>query len=146
TIEGGEACEPGNLGGLTCADVIAGSSGVLGCNANCSFDVSGCSSCGNGVVEPGEVCDKGPTADSSDDVLGGESCASRGYDGGSLACNSSCTGFDEAGCADCGGGVMQGPGSCDPGGAGLPADLGGQTCVSEGFDGGTLKCRNNCTL
>ncbi len=53
-----------------------------------------CNTCGNGVVDPGEVCDG---AD-----LGGETCASQGCTGGgTLACLSDCSGFDTTGCFDC---------------------------------------------
>ncbi|MGD2116382.1 MAG: hypothetical protein PVG07_15110, partial [Acidobacteriota bacterium] len=46
--------------------------------------------CGNGVIEAGEVCDGAN--------LGGETCQSQGFTGGTLACNASCTGFDTSGC------------------------------------------------
>lgn len=45
--------------------------------------------CGNGTVDPGEQCDGGD--------LAGETCGSRGFSGGTLACAPSCT-FDESGC------------------------------------------------
>jgi len=45
--------------------------------------------CGNEVKEEGEQCD------GSD--LGGETCQSKGYDGGSLSCNADCT-FNTSGC------------------------------------------------
>jgi len=40
----------------------------------------------------------------------------------------------------CGNGVIQGGEQCDG------ADLAGQTCVSQGFFGGTLHCNPNCTF
>ncbi len=45
--------------------------------------------CGNGVIDGGEQCDGM--------ALGGETCASRGFTGGTLACAPSCT-FDVSGC------------------------------------------------
>jgi serine protease AprX len=42
--------------------------------------------------------------------------------------------------AFCGNGVKEGSEQCDG------ADLGGQTCASQGFSGGTLSCTSNCTL
>jgi hypothetical protein len=39
--------------------------------------------CGNNLKEPGEECD--------DPDLGGQSCVSLGYSGGTLSCNSNCT-------------------------------------------------------
>jgi len=46
--------------------------------------------CGNGVIDPGEVCDG---AD-----LGGATCASEGFSGGILACSASCGAFVTAAC------------------------------------------------
>ncbi|MBZ9569748.1 hypothetical protein KJA16_02395 [Patescibacteria group bacterium] len=51
--------------------------------------------CGDGVREGSEQCDK---AD-----LGGETCESRGYTGGTLSCNDDCT-FDTSDCTSPGGG------------------------------------------
>jgi 5'-nucleotidase len=48
--------------------------------------------CGNGVINDGEVCD------STD--LGGATCESEGYSGGTLACLSDCTGYDYTGCEE----------------------------------------------
>jgi hypothetical protein len=86
--------------------------------------------CGDGVREGNELCD------GSD--LGGETCQSQGFDGGTLACNENCDGFDTSGCTDCGDGVKEGDEVCDG------DDLGGETCQSQGFDGGTLACSVNC--
>lgn len=51
--------------------------------------------CGNIVKEGGEECDN------SD--LGGQTCQSRGFSGGSLSCNNDCT-FNTSGCTSGGGG------------------------------------------
>jgi len=48
--------------------------------------------CGNGLREGSEQCD-GPD-------LGGQTCQSRGFSGGTLACNGDCT-FNTAGCSVC---------------------------------------------
>jgi hypothetical protein len=48
--------------------------------------------CGDDAIDPGESCD------GSD--LAGEDCATQGFDGGALACNDDCLGFDAAGCFD----------------------------------------------
>jgi hypothetical protein len=45
--------------------------------------------CGNGMLDPGEQCDAA--------ALAGETCVSRGFSGGTLACAASCT-FDVSGC------------------------------------------------
>ncbi len=51
--------------------------------------------CGNGVIETGEQCDGS--------ALGGQTCVSRGFTGGSLSCNSDCT-FNTSSCTSGGGG------------------------------------------
>jgi hypothetical protein len=48
-----------------------------------------CTFCGNGAVEGDEACEVGD--------LGGKTCASLGYGGGSLACTTGCS-FDTSGC------------------------------------------------
>ncbi len=96
--------------------------------------------CGNGTRDPGEQCDG---AD-----LGGETCVSRGFPGGVLACDADCE-FDTSGCtaAVCGDGLVAAGEVCDPGGiAGSPPNLGGKTCQSLGFSaGGSLVCLPDCT-
>lgn len=52
--------------------------------------------CGNNIKESGEQCD------GTD--LGGAGCASQGYTGGTLSCNSSCASFNTSSCASGGGG------------------------------------------
>ena len=51
--------------------------------------------CGNGVVDLGEECDGS--------ALAGQSCATRGFTGGSLSCDSDCT-FNTDNCSSGGGG------------------------------------------
>ncbi|MCX4243706.1 hypothetical protein [Paraliomyxa miuraensis] len=89
--------------------------------------------CGNDVIEADEPCD------GTD--LGGATCVSEGFDGGSLACADDCSGLDTSGCsaAVCGNATLEGSELCDG------AELGGATCLSEGFDGGTLACANDCS-
>ncbi len=92
--------------------------------------------CGNNTTETGETCD------GTD--LAGQSCTTQGFTGGTLACNSTCSGFDTSGCttgggAVCGNGVLETGEVCDG------ADLGGQTCQSQGFAGGTLSCNATCS-
>ncbi|MCC6763358.1 MAG: hypothetical protein IT293_01735 [Deltaproteobacteria bacterium] len=47
--------------------------------------------CGNGTANSGEVCDGGD--------LRGQTCATLGFTGGTLACLTSCAGYDSRGCA-----------------------------------------------
>ncbi len=123
--------------------------------------------CGNGLLESPEECD------GSD--LGGATCESLGYAGGTLACSPDCTldtsrciprpgseicdnqidddsdgltDCDDPDCIDptfcglgvCGNGLLESPEECDG------SDLGGATCVSLGYTGGTLACSPDCTL
>ncbi len=125
-IEGLEECD----GRGTCAVageicIPAGSPGECSCAATCGT-VPG--------VQPGEECDA--------DDLGGATCASQGFSGGTLACTADCT-LDTSGCLPdvCGDGVAGPTEQCDG------TDLHGQTCASRGFaGGGTLSCRDDCTL
>ncbi|HVR99741.1 MAG TPA: matrixin family metalloprotease, partial [Thermoanaerobaculia bacterium] len=56
--------------------------------------------CGNGVLEAGETCDG---AD-----LGGQTCISQGFSGGSLSCNSTCNAFVTSACYTCRSGYIKG--------------------------------------
>lgn len=142
--------------------------------------------CGNGIAEAGESCDGID--------FGAETCQTQGFDGGTLACATDCSGLDTSGCYDfggsccaqhdgpgcldtdctadvcaiepwccdyswdfycadlaagmctvcntpdiCGNGVLDGTEVCDA------PDVGGQTCASQGFDGGTLDCLDDCS-
>ncbi len=106
----------------------------------CTFDTSGLPNretpaiCGNGVKEAGETCDG--------EDLGGQTCITQGFDGGTLACSSDCQSFSTTNCTgtgpSCGNGVKEAGETCDG------EDLGGQTCITQGFDGGTLACNSDC--
>lgn len=70
-----------------------------------AFSFASCGgTCGNGVAEGGEACDG---AD-----LNGQSCASQGCSGGTLACDGSCA-FDLSGCTGCP--VCDNDGTCESG-------------------------------
>src|SRR6185295_6070480 len=89
-------------------------------------------------IQPGEKCDG---AD-----LGGASCVSLKFLGGTLACSSDCQ-FDTSGCTQdmCGDGVVGPSEACDPGN-GTPPNFDGKTCESLGFPlGGTLTCAPDCS-
>jgi hypothetical protein len=89
-----EPCDGTDVGAQTCAGLGLGG-GTLGCLPDCSdFDTAGCMAvamCGNATKEGTEQCDG---AD-----LGGQSCATLGFDMGVLACTATCQ-FDTAGCSN----------------------------------------------
>ena len=115
---GGVCLPPGNPAECTCA-------------ATCG-SVAG--------IQPGEDCDGAE--------LGGASCTSLGFTGGTLACNPDCT-FDTSRCAAdvCGDGLVGPTEQCDPGGiGGAPPSFAGATCASLGFpDAGSLTCAPDCS-
>lgn len=80
--------------------------------------------CGDGVREGWEECDNGD--------LGGATCASRGFGGGSLSCNPACD-FNVSACSpapSCGDGSCNGSETCST----CPADCG--ACPASGGGGG----------
>jgi|WetSurMetagenome_2_1015567.scaffolds.fasta_scaffold245351_2 hypothetical protein len=86
--------------------------------------------CGSGAIDPGERCDGHD--------LGGATCASLGFAGGTLACKDDCA-FDTRGCATtCGDGLMGGIEACDG------TEFGGTGCRTYGFYDGTLRCSADC--
>lgn len=99
-VDGTEVCDGFALGGQTCAGQ-GYDGGTLGCLPGCNgFDTSGCtagggggSACGDGFADffALEICD------GSD--LAGETCASQGFAGGTLACLPDCSGYNTSGCS-----------------------------------------------
>jgi hypothetical protein len=87
-------CSAAELDATDCTDLPspAGPSfdgGTLGCNADCTFDASACTYCGDGVIGGDELCD----GDSN-----GAACSDAGYlGGGTIACANDCT-FDTSMC------------------------------------------------
>ncbi|MCC6764468.1 MAG: hypothetical protein IT293_07365 [Deltaproteobacteria bacterium] len=124
--ETGEGCDGADFGGFTC-ETVGYASGTLGCQPSCLFDVAQCVAnpvCGNGILELNEECDAGAqNSDTAPDAcrttckrahcgdkvvdlfedcegndLGGETCKTLGYDGGTLKCDASWCEFDEDRC------------------------------------------------
>jgi len=91
--------------------------------------------CGNDLIEGAEVCDG--------TALGTATCVTEGFESGTLACNTGCTGYDTSACVgpneDCGNNVIDDAEVCDG------TALGTATCETQGFDGGTLACNAGCT-
>ncbi len=135
-IVGGELCDGDNLDGETC-ESLGLESGDLGCNDECTFDVSECTGeavCGNGIWEYPEECDG--------DDFRNATCESLGFEGGTLACNEDCT-LDTSGCETasiCGNGIQEPGEECDG------DDLAGESCQSLGFENGDLGCNEDCTF
>ena len=161
----GEQCDGIDVGGLTCLD-FGFALGAISCLDNCVADTSACEplpTCGDGSLDAGEECDDGNGVDGDgctracrsercgDAVLqdneecdgslvSDTSCEDRGFAGGSIACDDSCT-IDESGCVlpGCGNGIAEGDEECDA------ADFGEITCGDFGFDFGQLVC-DDCTI
>ncbi len=136
TIDPGEDCEQGDLGGQDCG-TQGFDDGTLFCNLDCSFDTALCSSdsCGDDAVDGTDVCD------GSD--LAGATCASQGFQpGGTLTCNVNCDGYITTDCTPltCGDGDVDAGELCDG------AALNNQTCVTRGFASGTLACGATCQV
>ncbi len=129
-----EDCDGDDLGGTACDGVGMGfTDGALACAADCTFDVSACTTCGDAMLEGTEDCDG--------DDLGGSACADvgMGFIDGTLSCAADCT-FDVSACNSCGNAMADMGEDCDG------ADLGGQGCadLGMGFTGGVLACDPAC--
>lgn len=135
-IEGSEVCDGAALGGKTCTS-LGYKSGTLSCSSSCQLNTAACTNpstplCGNKVIETGEACD-GTT-------LGGKTCTSLGFTGGTLACSSTCQ-LNTASCTKptssvCGNNILEAGEQCESN------TLNGQTCFSLGYDRGYLGCYN----
>ena len=114
-IDPGEQCDDANT---TSGD---------GCSATCMLE--GNPNCGNGTLDAGEDCEGG--------ALGGETCVTQGFTGGTLACTTACT-FDTTGCtgggAVCGNNTVELGEQCDDGNT-TSGDGCSATCMNEGTAG-----------
>ncbi len=154
-----EQCDGSNFGRLsgTCANfsVDTFNGGNLLCNpssasSKCQINTTQCTpinitgpNCQNGIINPGEDCDK--------EDLNGVTCMSLGFTSGNLNCSSSCK-FDKSRCINttgskvCGDGILQEPNDghiyeqCD-----YP-NLNNTLCTSYPtiYNGGTLNCTGSC--
>ncbi len=136
-ITEGELCDGNALGSATC-ESEASASGTLACAPGCrAYDFSGCAApttCGNGSLDAGELCDG--------TIVGTATCEDQGLGAGTLLCSTNCLSFETRGCGapdTCGNGAKDGAEVCDGG------DLGGTVCADVGFDSGTLGCNANCS-
>ena len=132
--EGDEECDGNDLGGLNCLD-FGFQDGTLVCANDCTLFTNACSTCGDNQLSPTESCDG--------NNFGGLTCVDLGYGSGTLSCAADCKSVIETNCvaaASCGNGIVDGGEDCDGG------NLGGNTCVSLGYDGGSLSCTAGCQL
>ena len=86
--------------------------------------------CGDGFITGLEQCDG--------TKLGGYTCKSLGFVGGTLKCTPLTCIYDKSGCHHCGNKVIDAKEDCDG------ALLQGKTCAKLGYQGGTLACQSNC--
>ena len=89
--------------------------------------------CGDNQLDEGEVCDI--------NRLSWYTCLNFSYDGGGLGCLEDCSGYDYDECYGndiCGNDIVDSSELCDG------DNVRGRTCADEGYEGGTLKCGNNC--
>jgi hypothetical protein len=111
TVDAGEQCD-GTDSGTTCDALGFADADAVPCT-RCAFDTSVCDvgRCGDGIRAPrnDEVCDG---AD-----VGTETCVTRGFTRGTLACRNDCAGFDTSGCVvgRCGDGILDAGEQCDLG-------------------------------
>jgi hypothetical protein len=75
---------------VTCVS-LGYQAGDVACGADCLFDTSECSICGDGIQQGPEDCDGID--------FGGETCASIGFDMGNLGCNLATCQFVYSGCS-----------------------------------------------
>lgn len=125
-------CAEGGSGGGDTGGLDAGTdSGGMDTTPDDSGGDATQGTCGNGQLDPGETCDGR--------LLGGATCASEGFVGGTIACGAGCT-IDTSGCNTCGNGTVDEGEDCDG------AALGSETCQDRGFTGGTLGCTSACAF
>ncbi len=85
----------------------------------------------DGACDEGFTCCAGSTVDCA--VIGD-------WFAGTAVCQSDCSGWDAGACSNCGDGVVAASEQCDG------VDLGGETCLGLGYDGGDLACLPACTF
>ena len=115
------------------ASSTGGEVGAYGVTSCVGYQCGGTSqpSCGNGIVETGEVCDDGNAVTETACPYGQPTC---------VACNATCAQVLNLAGPYCGDGIVNGGESCDG------AQLGGSTCATLGFTDGILTCASNCAF
>ncbi|MBU1219944.1 DUF4215 domain-containing protein [Myxococcota bacterium] len=132
-LAGSEVCDTNQLNGQDCTDYGFTNPAGLACNGLCSgYITGGCSAaCGNGTIEPGELCDQG-----GGNTANGDGCDSNCQPESGWTCSgtpSVCT-------TTCGDGIRAGTEQCDG------AQFGTATCIDYGYvNPGSLTC-NACVI
>lgn len=117
---GGEFCEV--AAGFICGPINIGD----------PSSTSVCASiCGDGLIVGTETCDQG-----GGNVTEGDGCSSTC----TIEFGFGCTGVPSVCSSLCGNGNINPGEQCDG------SELGGATCVSQGFDSGTLSCTSSCQI
>lgn len=127
TREGTEQCDGTDLGGEDC-ESRGHDEGTLACDGSCHFVTTACCDCGDSNVGCTEQCDNNTASCHSIDS---------GYTGGTATCFTSTCTWNTSSCTiagTCGDGNIDAGEQCDG------VNLGGETCASQGFPGGTLAC------
>lgn len=128
TKEGSEECDGTDLGGQTC-NTLGYTGGSISCAPGCdSLDTTQCTTseiCGNQTIAGPEACDG--------QSLANQTCASQGFESGTLSCAQDCLSFDTSYCT----GTSEDEKACGIG------CCGGGTCDADyGEDYGS--CRPDC--
>ena len=128
TLPGYASCASTAGTGANCARCGGSAGGTQNCPDPCGDNST--------YTAAGEVCD------GSD--VGGATCVSEGFASGSIGCSPTCDEIDTLSCVAvpedvCGDDTRTGTEVCDG------PDLGGASCVTEGFDGGPLTCDDSCS-
>jgi hypothetical protein len=107
---------------------------VFGNSEDLETTVSVITICGDGSIDPGEVCDPGDFSRGILPDLGTTTCANYGYLDGYVECAIDCSAFLYENCNTCGNSLKEGEEQCDG------SDFDDQTCVSLGYSYGNLAC------
>lgn len=133
-LEGDELCDTPDLDGETCTSQ-GFDAGDLGCAGDCmSFDTSAC------VEYGGDCCIDNGTPGCEDDTCWPMICAADDFccdDNWDNLCRNAAIAQCEV-CVECGDELINVGETCDG------TNLAGESCVSQGFGGGTLACLGDC--
>ena len=158
-VDAGEICDPLAAMAKTCADFDASktwdSSGKPACSPTCSgLTIGTCreagqtGSCGNGVVDAGEICDNNAAMTKT---CADFDAAKQWQDGGMPACAADCMSLTQGTCAEigspsavCGNGIVEAGEVCDDA-AQMTKTCADFDATKQWQDGGKPGCAKGCT-